>query len=220
MISQKKLNELNELLGQELGRNRFMEPLYKWQFSDNYFHKMVLAGKRDFEEVIVRDENGNDSGKKLVVLKRVTAIRKMCPTLDGQWLITRWKWSPESEWRKAFGSDLEYPPRGMYFPVDGTPLRRGLEPDRGINWAFIHAMRKQLNTSLADMERETEMALDREEKASGDLMEDKIGDLTTAFGNPFPGKRCGGISIASKEYKANYDNLRFIEDKNQVSVEQ
>src|SRR5579859_7076452 len=220
MISNAKLNELNDLLGQELGRNKFMEPKFKWVFSESYLHDMVLAGKRDFGEMVVKDDAGNDSGKRLVTLKRVTQRRKMCLFLDNQWLLSCWKWSPEPIWRSHFGSDLEWPSRGLYFPVDGTALKPGLEPDRGITWAFINTMSKQLQRKMADMNEEAIRALDREEKAAGDLVYDKIDDLTNAFGSAKPGSRNGGISTPSPEYTRGYDKLTEIEHKHNVSSEQ
>lgn len=214
-IKERDLERMNRLLGQELGWNpaHGMDgPKYRWVYSEDFVHHMVLAGKRDYGEMVVRDEAGLDSGKRLITLKRVTALRKMCKFADNQWLISVWKWAPEELWRKHFGTDLEWPQRGMYFPVDGTTLNPGVVPTTDITFSFIHHMRHQLNTKRADMDAQAEKAIALEEKAQGDLITDKLDDLTSAFGNPKPGSRMGGISTPSTEYKKNYDAAMHLDN--------
>lgn len=221
MDLKKEIERLNRLFGQELGWNPpggLDGPKYRWVYSEHFIHQMVLTGKRDYGEMVVRDELGNDSGKRLVTLKRVTAPRKMSMFLDNQWLVSIWKWAPEDLWRKHFGSDLEWPQRGMYFPVDGAALAPGLLPSLDITLDFIRHMRHQLNTKRSDMDAAAEKALEREEKAGESLLEDKISDLTSAFGNPSPGSRMGGISTPSREFKQNYDSVMNISKKNGVDL--
>jgi hypothetical protein len=250
MLTPRTRAKLDNLLAADLGRNRFGEANYKWQFSETFLHNMVIAGVRNWDEKLlfddagqpvmdeggwkdepVVDEAGNvvfdDNGnartiakwairqKSIITLSRVTAERKMCPQLDNQWLLSIWKWTPEPVWRAKFGTDLIWPARGMYFPVDGSALHPGLEPTVDITLDFIRAMRQLLQTSEQELIDGYEKAVDLEEKHAADLRSDIIDDLTTAFGHAKPGSRSGGVSMPTPEFTKGFE--QFME-KNDITA--
>ncbi len=225
MLTPKKRAQLDNLLGRDLGRNKFGEPNYKWQFSERFFHNMVIAGKRNWNEKPLFDDAGQPvlepptfgtfgemiPGKQkcIITLSRETQVRKMCPQLNQQWLLSIWSWTPEPVWRAKFGTDLEWPARGMYFAVDGSALHPGLEPTVDITQAFIDHMRWQREQTMQQLIEESERAIDLEEKHAGDRIYDIIDDATTAFGHANPGSRAGGVSVPTAEFTKNYE--RFME---------
>ncbi len=253
MLSPKTRAKLDNILAADLGRNPFGDPNYKWQFSETFIHKMVIAGVRNWNERFLFDDKGEplmDEGawkdepvlseagdvmfdehtgeprtiavfrvrqKSIIELSRVTAERKMCPQLDQQWLLSIWKWTPEPVWRARFGTDLVWPARGMYFPVDGSALHPGLEPTVDITLDFVRHMRAQRELSLAELSDGFEKAVNLEEKHAADLRSDIIDDLTTAFGHANPGSRSGGISMPSADFSKHYE--RILENNDTTAIQ-
>ena len=207
MLSEKEINRLNRLFGRELGFNRYGEPNYKWQWSETFMHRMVLEGKKNWNrrELPKSVLDGKDAA--LYVVEPVTQLRKMCPFLNNQWLITKWYWSTEEEWLKNFGTTLEWPRRGFYLYVDNTYLPHGQDPTVHITESFISGMKAQLEKTFADFMEESELGLAKEERDIDNHIKDVLDDATPAFSNYKPGSRSGDISIPSPNFVRNFQKL-------------
>ncbi len=175
---------LNNLLGAELGFNFLSEPIYRWKWSENWFHTYLST---EMEPVT------KPSG--LVVYERKAKTRRMCLQQHEQWVLA--KWCPphsESDWAARFGDKLPYPSRGYLAPTN-VVLEPGVLPDTAVTLQVIGLIRKERQNTMADYINRAEEAIDRREKRKKSRLDDAIRDCFTAFANPKPGARGNHVSL-------------------------
>lgn len=210
MATTREIKRFNDLLGSELGRNPYGEPVYRWENSEHVLRrKVVCNGLKPAERWVDRpvlDERGEPTGKTLAVREQIVAAEKAWPWLDHQWVVTKWCFTPYEEWNAAFGTLLDWPERGYYHPTNAE-LEAGQSPTVAITQEFIGLMRKELGRTFSDYMEQSESGLDRWDKANESQIEDIIADATTAFGN-IPGTRSGGVSLPSPEFRKQYDAVQ------------
>lgn len=182
----KEVRRLNAFMGQELGSNRLGGPVYSWAYSEDTFHNFLSETELDI----------NDSrASGLLVCEWQVKTRKLCPELHDQWVVVKWSDAgAESDWRRQFGDKLPWPSRGYFAPTNAH-LLPGVLPDMAATLEFIGKMRAERKRKFAEYVNESTDALDREESQQHERLKDMIGEEFTAFGNPKPGSRGGGISL-------------------------
>ncbi len=165
------LFKLDQKLGDLLGRNPLNEPLYRWFYSESWFHLMNM---------------GHTRGARLEQRKMVS--------LNDVWLLGHWH-PPlsRSAWELQYGLKLLYPSNGYYSPTNLT-LVEGDFPSMNATDEFIQAIRRNQAKSFADHLADGERIIARREHAAESRREDIIDDACTAFGND-PGKRNGNVSF-------------------------
>jgi hypothetical protein len=181
-----EIEQLNNLLGRELGRTLYGEPKYKWQFSDELFWPAYATGKF----VDARTPAG------LVVMQKEYRQDRMSQKLDHQWVVTKWC-SPESldRWQQNFPS-APYPGKGYYIHTNAS-LDPWQAPTQDDTEHFIRCIREQTSMSYGQRLRDMEAADDREELAVENETMDFARDCVPAFVNEAPGKRGGSVSMPS-----------------------
>lgn len=189
----KVVRKLNQFIGQELGFNKFGAPLYEWRFSEEVFHTYLASCPDDNGELQLDINDKHPSG--LFVCEWQVKTRKLCPSLHEQWVMVKWVDAGDLDlWKRQFGDKLPWPPRG-YLTATNASLAHGDFPDMAASLDFIGKMRAERKRKRADYENESTDALDREEAQQHERLKDMIGEEFTAFGNPKPGSRGGGISL-------------------------
>jgi hypothetical protein len=112
---------------------------------------------------------------------------------DNQWVLARWFVTPKEEWEATFHGLLPWPHRGLYYPGNGH-LPTGEMPDSGNTDYAIQLIQKDRTKTFAEWMNQTEIGLERQERDVDRKLDDMIGDLMTAWGNPRPGQRGGHVS--------------------------
>lgn len=189
-----KIDKLNRLLADRLGRHRFGGPLYKWVQAHELKHYRYVGD--DF--VPVSKQTG------LVAPKPRFVEVEAYPHLGRRWVFAVWQHSEEKHWNSEFGSRVLFHRHGQYFPV--MVMREGKKPDLDITEFFVQQVRAERSKSATQFEREMEEAVAREDRAAWNQIYNIIDDATTAFGND-PGKRSGGVSFPSKEFTHNAEKV-------------
>lgn len=189
----------NELLASELGYESGHQR-YKWCYSENLLMPFRVEG--DTTQTV------SDGG--LVLVQPKYELRKAAKHLFRQWVVCKWiAPGDESDWRQNFGSALDYPRNGIYFPTN-VYLDEGVSPwdtdQEGVSITryVIGLIREQAKKSLADWKAEGEAIIAHRERETDRKLDNEIGDLMLPFGH-VPGSREGGTSLPSKESTANHD---------------
>lgn len=214
--------ELNNLLGSELGRNIYGEPLFRWDWSEDLFWPQTKTGRivtKTVEVPII----GGGTEKTEIPVHEYQRVRQSWK-LKNQWLITRWLapaqlaglvkgfyigeadplFSEEvvrEHWDRLF-PDSEYPARGLHFMTDWRN-KPNMLPTRRDTDLLIHQIREQMSgmsaaAVLAAMEQEATETRAAKTKTNEDMIEDSF----TAFLNPNPGARGGHISFGGMQFKS------------------
>lgn len=123
----KIVRNFNHRLGSTLGLNPHGEPLYKWVYSEDFFHWMmnVRIEANDVGEVRVSpvlEPVTQPSG--LLLMEATYTRRKMCPNMINCWLIAHWNDAgSEAAWRTNYGPKIMWPREGIYTPVNAWTER-------------------------------------------------------------------------------------------------
>ncbi len=189
-----KVEKLNRLLAERLGRTPTGAPKYKWVQAHQLKHYRYI---------------GDDWVKVSKVTGLVAPTPKFMevvayPHLGQRWVFAVWQFIERQEWDHTFGSRVPWPSKGQYFPL--LVMREGKKPDLDITEFFVGQVKADRAKTPADVESEMEAAMERDDRATWGRIYDMIDDATTAFGND-PGKRSGGVSFASKEFKRNAERV-------------
>jgi hypothetical protein len=188
-LPDRELSRLNDLLGAELGRNPYGEPLYRWDYADDLMHWRRKGAAYNMVQI---------PGSPLILAEPEYEQVRLCPWLSEQYALTLWTApSPEAQWRATFGDKLLWPRRGYYMPTN-IALDREEAPTIPITWEVIDTIRKQRQKTFADHVADGERALDYEERAKAAEARDAVADAMTAFGN-VPGKRGGHVAFQNIE---------------------
>jgi hypothetical protein len=107
--------------------------------------------------------------------------------------VARWFTTPRDQWETMFHGLLPWPHRGLYY-AGNAALDPGELPDEGNTDYAIQLIQKDRLKTFDDWIAQTENGLARQERHADALLDDKIHDLMTAYGNPRPGKRGGHVS--------------------------
>jgi hypothetical protein len=203
-----KVAKLNELLGAELGRNPFGEPLYEWGWSEDLTHYMQALDPHtgrpifDYECQCGVNKTVHAASCKISIAKPRYIERKLCPQLKEQWVALLWtSCGTLDDWLKEFGTRLRWSATGWRVPTNAC-LGHGEVPDRAVTWELIHKIRADRKKSYVDWLQETEDALALKERRDESRLDAMISDACTAFGNAKPGARMGGVSLPAKETSA------------------
>lgn len=186
------VRELNEILGRELGRNPYGEPIYEWAFSEDLFWPAYATGgttTKDVEATII------GGGTEIVPMTIPEYKRdRMTHNLRHQWCVTKW-FPPEElpEWNSRFpGAD--YPARGYRIHTNWYNAPNVLPTQEDTN-CLVWAVRKQLGMNYVDLYNEMDAEMAKAEKAREAEVNDEVRDAFTAYLNLTPGKRGGSISM-------------------------
>jgi len=188
-----RIERCNKLL-EDVGRNPFGEPLYKWVFLPTLRHLRYKVGKDDWK---LHTCGAKDDGSLIQIwvpqpnFEEVPAF----PHLGPRWALCYWQYMDPMTFHRQFGSHVIWPPQGYYFPTNKI-MKPGFVPNLDVTEYFIQCIRYSRGKSLADLEQEFTDDVEREEKAYFNRIHDQILDACTAFGND-PGKRSGGVSFPS-----------------------
>jgi hypothetical protein len=165
--------KLNTRLAADLGRVATGQGLYKWQWSEDpcMQHPMRVQGEYEYK---ANPETG------IIAAGPVYTLRKMCLTADHQWVLCHWIEVPsESEWRKLFGYNLEWPRNGQYYPTT-VVLDPGVEPCIELTQTAIDCIRQQRNVSPAEVERRAAETIEKKDARNKVQLYDRIrNDLPT-----------------------------------------
>lgn len=180
----RRINKLNDLIGRELGRTPFGQPIYRWDYSENLYHWMRADGY---------DYEAEPSG--LLVARPRYERRRLALHLHDQWVICMWEAPmPEDQWRTEHGYKLEWPKQGEYYPTN-VDLDPGMEPNETFTDVFIGCVKEQRKKRLIDFYEEAERAADARENAGDSELDAFLRDAMPAFVH-VPGKK-DHVSIPS-----------------------
>jgi hypothetical protein len=193
------LTKLDEKLADMLGRSPNGRPLYRWFYSDSWFHIMNLDECR----------GGRLEERKMVLL-------------DDVWILGHWH-EPltRSQWEAMHGLKLLWSENGLYTPTNIT-LREGEFPTMDTTDQIIAVIRKHRTKTFDDFYQDGERIIERREKAAEARRSDIIDDACTAFGND-PGTRNGNVSFGGVDVESKVgrtsdqmtpDDLRLMTDSN------
>ncbi len=175
-----KIKELNERMGSDLGRTAQGFPLYKWIWSED---PVLMHPMRAPENDYVTDHRTG-----LIKVVPLYTLRKMCFVAEKQWVLCHWIESPaEDEWVRSFGYELEWPKGGQFYPTN-VALDKGTEPDLRLTQTAIDCIREIRKKSGAQVAREAEAAIDKQEAATKDQLFEEIREACTTYDH-VPGKK-------------------------------
>lgn len=180
-----QLTQLNNRLARDLGRSPYGDGLLAWRDSEKLVHPMRVPG---FDFIT------SPAGLEVAVPKY--ELRKMNPAFDHQWVICKWEAPiPQREWHANFGTDMEWPNHGEYYPTN-VALARGVEPTMEWTERVVAAERERRSKTLADHEAQIATGMARDDKRAHDRRADIIADAMPAFMN-LPGSKSTGVSFPS-----------------------
>jgi hypothetical protein len=168
-----EVSRLNRELGRVLGRTIDGHSLYIWIHSEDrkLLHPM-WTGKYDYKA-------NPDSG--LLIPHPVFELRKMCLTAEDQWVLCHWIDSPgEDEWRRLFGSSMEWPRKGQYYPTS-VMLDRGAWPEQSINQAAIESINQNRSKTVGDIARAAEASMAKSERENKLRLYEEIREACTTY---------------------------------------
>jgi len=206
------LEESNQLLGQELGRNPHGVSRYLWRFSESW-----VRSKRAFhatwnEELIPEFDYAANPDTGIIEAKPKYIKEKVCLELTNQYVMSLWLPTEGfHEWRMHYGDALEWPKHGDWWPVSHpmgvVSLDIGVVPTTDITWEFIHQVRKD-KAELAEYEARKEAAEVSRDKAETDRLVSTIMDVMPVYFG-VPGSRSfGNWPIAETKQDARItDNI-------------
>lgn len=179
----KAIAELNNVLGLELGRNPYGEPVYQWDWSEDLFWPAYSTGETK--------ERKTEGG--LYVMERTYARKRMTDKYQHQWLVTKW-FRPDqlTHWKQLF-PDAPYPVRGYRVHTDFA-MGKGKLPDREQTDWLIWQLKLQMGTNERQASQDYEDQQDKDRKSKSARIGDEIRDSFTAGLNPYPGKRGNFVS--------------------------
>jgi hypothetical protein len=220
-----KLEQLNTILAQELGRNPYGAPVFCWKWSNDLFWPTAETGRMVKREIVVPLIGQPGKTDKTTILEKEFKPRPMTVLHRNCFIVCRWlppaalvglrldiKIGDEpdevdiprelivSRWQKMFpGAD--YPERGWYVTTDYF-CGQYQKPTYDDNQFLIRQLRHQ----LSDMSLQTRYldmcAADDENRAKiRSQIEDECEDSFTAFLNPYPGRRGSFVSYGGVEEK-------------------
>lgn len=180
MRTNKRIERLNDLLGSELGRNPYGEPIFRWQYSEDLFWPTKKS--TEYKKV-----------GSLWVPVAVMVKTRMTKRLR-QWVLTLWV-PPEDlpQWENLFPG-APYPARGFHITTNAD-IPEGDEPNLQDTERLIGGLRYQASGRPPGqvyrdfIEAEIEDEVSREK-----VIRDAVRDSFTAFLNPKPGARGGDTS--------------------------
>jgi len=179
MRTNKRIERLNDLLGSELGRNPYGEPIFRWQYSEDLF----WPTKKSTE---YKETGALWLPVAVMTKERMTNKRH-------QWLLARW-FPPEDlpEWENLFPG-APYPARGYYIHTNAA-IPEGDEPNIQDTERLIGGLRHQMSRRAADVCQSFIDAEVKDEVSREKVIRDAVRDSFTAFLNPKPGARGGDTS--------------------------
>lgn len=187
------VEQLNEVLGDRLGRNQFGEPIFAWYFSESLLWPATRTGRmiqRDVEVPVL----GTGTTETVPMYAPEYQPQKQCLHYKDQWLIAKWC-APDSlpMWQHNFpGAD--YPARGYRIHTNATLAPHCL-PTLSDTEAFITCMNEQRSMTVSERLNHMEADRDRREAAVDREIGDEIRDLMPAFANYQPGKKGAYVSL-------------------------
>ncbi len=179
---------------EEVGRSPFGEPLYKWVFVPTLRHWRYQEGKDDWLQHLC-GYTPQGQGVHIWIPRPIFEEVLAFPHVGERWALCIWQFQDSASWYRQFGSRVVWPPHGYYFPTDKI-LKPGRVPDLAVTDYFISCIKYNRGKTFAELEKEIEDELLREEQADFNRMHAMILDAMTAFGNK-PGSRSGGVSVFS-----------------------
>lgn len=182
-----KVNKLNDLLAERLGRNPHGGPLYKWVQAHELRHYRYLGD--DWK--VISLETGLLAPTPQ--FKDVPAY----PQAGRRWVFAGWQHLDQAEHERVFGNRVPFRRRGIYVPV--LIMREGKVPNRDITEFFIQQVQFERAKTAADEEAEIDKLFAREDRSAWNHIYSVIDDATTAFGAD-PGKK-GSTSFPSPQLR-------------------
>ena len=165
-----QLTQLNNRLARDLGRNPYGEGLLAWRDSELLTHPVRVPGYKFIT-----------SPAGLEVATPLYEVHKMNPAFDHQWVICKWEAPiPAAEWHANFGTQMEWPNHGEYYPTN-VALARGVEPTMEWTERVVAAERERRTKTLADHMAEGARDEERNTRRASDTRLDIIGDALPAF---------------------------------------
>ena len=194
MPTTNELKRWNHLMGEELGFNPHGEPVYRWEFSEHAHRKKVLV---EDERTIAMEWQPTAGGLYMPQPVIIDAVG--WPGLKSKWVVTHWRFVPKEEWEAGPTRYLPWPWRGTYHPTNCN-LNAGEVPTLAITQEFIGMCKREREHTFADYMNQAEAGLEKLDKWQGDQIDNHIGDIGGAMGNPFPGA-CGSHHFPSPKFQ-------------------
>jgi len=188
----KQIRSLNETLGIELGRNPFGRSMYEWKYSESWIRPKRVFAMIDDKLVPEYDYFANpETG--ILEPRPAFSTEKVCLTLENQYVMSIWVASEDfATWRERYGDDLEWPKQGDYWPVShptGTVcLEPNMVPNYDITMEFVHQVKRDKQTTVAEFEAAFDERRRRKEKAVDEKLVTSIMDLLP-LRDAIPGSR-------------------------------
>jgi len=218
---------LNDLLAQEMGRNIYGEPIFRWEWSETLFWPATATGRLVDTPVTGYLIGGGID--KIMVPKPEYKRSRMCINHRNQWVVTKWLNPAElvglvldyrhgdmpreidypremilDRWLRRFpGAD--YPERGLHVITDYY-CKPGMTPFYE-DTKFLIAQLREQRSGMNFGERQRDMLEDRQAKLDRTqrLTEDIVEDCFTAYLNPEPGSRGYFVNFPDPKAKPTLD---------------
>lgn len=216
-----KYTKLNDLLGKELGRNVYGDPIFQWSWSEEMLWPLTKTGRMITKEreveipIIGGGIEIADFGELVPEYAQSRQMRQ-----QNVWVVSKWL-SPmdlifggsagHGRGRLADASDetlmtlwnsrfpgADFPSQGWRVPTDATLPRSPYDP-REPNYPdtehFIKCIKDQTSMSMNARLLDMLNAEDEKDKRETESLYPQISDSFNAFLNPKPGSRSSFVSF-------------------------
>ena len=220
----REIARLNNLLGQELGRNPNGESVFSWRWSEKCLWPGTKTGRMITVEKHIKIPIVGGGEEDLVLGELVPEykIERQLGKIRDAWLICKWlpPWelitgptsghlrygtdmgnkpadeAVEEAWKRQYPG-MDFPAKGWRVPIGATwdPINPSRPPDEKDTREFIVEVRKQTAKTFSEAMREYDDGVQRRDTEAQKEIEDFSGDAFNAFLNPSPGKRGGFVSF-------------------------
>lgn len=191
-----KVEQLNNVIGRDLGCNPYGEPLFKWFISRELMWPAFKTGRQIYKDVWVPIIGGGDALTHVLVDEYQQDIQ--CHKIDpNQWLIAKWCPAEElDDWQAKFPG-APYPARGYYIQTNASlPSCPGGStiPDIQETERFVRLVKLQRSQSAKETCEQMIELDEKKDKSNKQEVRDEIADMVPAFAKE-PGKRGNEVSV-------------------------
>lgn len=188
----KLVNDCNQLLGQELGRNPHGGSRYEWRFSEDWVRPKRAYSVVADEKLVPEYEYVMNPNTGIIEPKPKYLTEKVCVDLVNQWIMSVWLPSEDFvEWRLKYGDSLEWPKQGDYWPVSHPTGVVCLDPEHNptidITREFIRIVRKD-KAEIAGFEDKFTALQESKDKAELERLRTGILEVLPVY-DGIPGSR-------------------------------
>lgn len=171
-MNQSDIRRLNQRFAEDFGRPNGSQPKYAWKRTSDLFFSMKGG----------TSEHTSPAG--VIYIAPTFARHCWADILGDTWVIAQWKPPmPLAVFEAQFGSQIQYPANGQYYPIENTALPQGMVPDEQLTAMAVHCIREQLEKPFEQTFTELQTAVAKDEAAKRTASDDMIDSDWPAYDN-------------------------------------